>query len=105
MASYVSAGPADGFEPGTARCVKVAGVPVAVFNCDGRFYATDDTCTHARASLSEGEIYAGECQVECPLHGAVFDLATGAALALPAVTPVRTYPVVVEAGEVRVALE
>lgn len=72
--------------------------PVAVFNDDGRFYALSDTCSHATASLSEGEV--NDCQVECPLHWARFDLATGRALSLPALLPVRTYPVRIAAGQV-----
>lgn len=55
---------------------------VAVFNDGGRYYALDDTCPHAEASLSEGWIEDG--LVECPLHQALFDLATGAVLSPPA---------------------
>ena len=49
---------------------------IALINCEGKFYAIDDLCSHAEASLSEGEVY--DCKVECPLHGAEFDLNTGA---------------------------
>ena len=40
---------------------------IALFNCEGKFYAIDDLCSHSEASLSEGEVY--DCKVECPLHG------------------------------------
>ena len=69
---------------------------IALFNCEGKFYAIDDLCSHAEASLSEGEVY--DCKVECPLHGAEFDLNTGEAVTLPATKPVKTYPVYVEDG-------
>ncbi|MGE5675591.1 MAG: non-heme iron oxygenase ferredoxin subunit [Mycobacterium leprae] len=69
--------------------------PIAVFLCDGQYYAIDDTCTHDDASLAEGECLDG-CRVSCPLHGAQFDIKTGAALTLPAVTPVETYKVTVD---------
>ncbi|HET9375882.1 MAG TPA: bifunctional 3-phenylpropionate/cinnamic acid dioxygenase ferredoxin subunit [Chthoniobacterales bacterium] len=67
---------------------------IAVFNVAGRFYAISDICTHAEASLSEGTV-DGET-VECPLHGACFDLRTGEALTPPAVDPVQTFPVVIQ---------
>ena len=41
---------------------------IALINCEGKFYAIDDLCSHSEASLSEGEVY--DCKVECPLHGA-----------------------------------
>ena len=62
---------------------------IALFNCEGQIYAIDDMCSHAEASLSEGEVY--DCKVECPLHGAEFDLKTGKATTLPATKPVVTY--------------
>jgi nitrite reductase/ring-hydroxylating ferredoxin subunit len=76
--------------------------PVAVFNLDGEFYATDDTCSHAESSLADGYIEDGA--VECILHFARFCIKTGAALSAPAVDPVRTYPVKVEDGVVLVDL-
>ncbi len=61
-------------EPGRAKRVEVGEEPIAVFNLDGEYYAIGDTCSHEEASLSEGDIF-GDC-VECPLHGAEFDLKT-----------------------------
>lgn len=88
---------------GSGRCFTVNGKKIAVFRVGDAFYAVDDTCTHAEASLSEGEVSGHE--VECPRHGARFDLRTGEALCLPATRPVDTYPVRVEDGEVLVAVE
>ena len=62
---------------------------IALFNCEGQIYAIDDMCSHAEASLSEGEVY--DCRVECPLHGAEFDLKTGEAVTFPATKSVNTY--------------
>ena len=62
---------------------------IALFNCEGKYFAIDDMCSHAEASLSEGEVY--DCKVECPLHGAEFDLETGEAVTLPATKSVNTY--------------
>ncbi len=87
---------------GSATCVLVKRRKIALFHVDGKIFATDDTCTHADASLTEGCV-EGQ-QVICPLHGARFDVTTGAALTRPAVTPVDTYPVKVENGEIFVEL-
>jgi len=83
----------------------IDGVPVAIFNLDGAFYALDDTCSHQEASLSEGDLDPDRCAIECPLHGSSFDLRTGEPLSLPAVEPVRAHQVEVDAdGVLRVAL-
>ncbi|MEP7159946.1 MAG: bifunctional 3-phenylpropionate/cinnamic acid dioxygenase ferredoxin subunit [Dermatophilaceae bacterium] len=74
------------------------GEDITVFHCGGSFYALDDTCSHAQASLAEGWVEDG--QVECPLHGAAFDLRTGEALCPPATRPVATHKVEVRDGQV-----
>ena len=89
---------------GHAARVEIDGVPIAIFNVNGTFYAVDDTCTHAEAYLSEGELDSEACTVECPLHGSSFNLTTGDPLSLPAVEPVRVHRVVVENGMLRVAI-
>jgi nitrite reductase/ring-hydroxylating ferredoxin subunit len=76
--------------------------PIAVFNVDGEFFATDDTCTHAQSSLAEGFIDGDT--VECEMHFATFCIRTGAALTPPAVIPLKTYPVTVVDGSVFVAV-
>lgn len=68
--------------------------PIAIFNVDGVLYAIDDTCTHANASLSEGDLDG--CAVECPWHTSSFDLRTGKPSSLPATKPVRTHAVEVQ---------
>jgi 3-phenylpropionate/trans-cinnamate dioxygenase ferredoxin subunit len=80
---------------GKVKCVVVKRQRIAIFNCGGEFFAIEDTCSHAEASLSEGEVIGG-CRVVCPLHGAQFDIKTGAALTFPAVTPVETYKVTLD---------
>lgn len=90
--------------PGHAARVEIDGVPIAIFNVDGEFFAIDDTCTHQEASLSEGDLDLDRCAIECPLHGSAFDLRTGDILSLPAVEPVRVHRIEVSDGVVRVAL-
>lgn len=90
------------FEEGQGMKVCHGGQVVAVFLAEGSLYAVDDRCSHAEASLSEGEVF--DTEVECPLHGAIFDLATGEALTFPATRPVATYPTRVEEGVVLVEM-
>src|SRR5262245_575212 len=82
---------------GQGKAVSVAGKNLALFNCNGTFYAVDNECTHRGASLAEGDC-AGD-QVACPLHGAVFHLPTGQPLSPPARTPVKTYKVQIVGDE------
>ncbi len=76
---------------------------IAVFNVAGTLLAIRDVCTHAEASLSEGRV-EGET-VECPLHGACFDLRTGEALTPPAIEPVQTFRVVLQEDDICVEVE
>lgn len=87
---------------GESLKTRVGGELVAVFRVEGKLHALADTCSHAQASLSEGEISLGA--VTCPLHGARFDLDTGEALSLPATRPVQTFAVEIEDGEIVVTI-
>jgi 3-phenylpropionate/trans-cinnamate dioxygenase ferredoxin subunit len=89
---------------GHAARVEIDGVPVAIFNVNGEFHAVDDTCSHAEAYLSEGELDCDSCTIECPLHGSTFDLTSGEPLTLPAVEPVRVHRVSITDGMLSVAL-
>ena len=83
--------------------VKVGEHRVAVFRVGDAVYALGDRCSHAEASLAEGELWDGA--VECPRHGSEFDLETGVPGSLPATAPVPTYEVTVEGGTVFLTLE
>jgi 3-phenylpropionate/trans-cinnamate dioxygenase ferredoxin subunit len=76
---------------------------IAMFRIQDDVYAIGDRCSHAEASLSEGEVWGDT--VECPRHGSEFDLKTGDALSLPATQPVPVYPVSIENGTVFLELE
>lgn len=88
--------------PGSVIRVQAAGRAIALYNLGGDFYATDEICTHAYASLADGFI-DGEA-IECPLHGATFSIKTGAALTSPAVEPLATYPVLIEGEDILVGV-
>ncbi|MCH8197874.1 MAG: bifunctional 3-phenylpropionate/cinnamic acid dioxygenase ferredoxin subunit [Proteobacteria bacterium] len=82
--------------------VTVGEFVLAIFNHGGSFYATDDTCTHAFASLADGYVEDG-C-VECPIHAARFEIATGKVVGPPAEEDIKTYPVRVEGEDIYVEL-
>ena len=76
---------------------------IALYNINGTIYATDDTCTHELASLSEDGCLDGE-QVVCGWHFCSFNVPTGAACNSPCIVPLKTYCVVVVDGAVHVEL-
>ncbi|MEA3502423.1 MAG: non-heme iron oxygenase ferredoxin subunit [Actinomycetota bacterium] len=78
--------------------VEAGGESIAVFRLGESVHAIGDRCSHAEASLAEGEVFDGE--VECPRHGSPFDLETGEPGALPATTAVPVYPVAMRNGVV-----
>jgi len=77
---------------------------VAVYNVNGVFYATDDACSHGNASLADEGTLVGDV-VECGWHHGCFSVITGEALRFPALTPLRTYPVLVEEGDLLVEVD
>jgi len=91
MGTFVRVAKTSAIPNGAGAYFDVDGAPIAIFHVDGQYYATTDICTHEEASLSEGEL-EGEI-VECPLHGARFNVRTGDVKALPAVVKLQTYPV------------
>ena len=86
---------------GGAIKVEKEGLILAVFNLGGRFFVTDDSCTHGPGSLSEGEI-DGEV-VECNFHNGAFHIPSGRVEAPPCMVPLRTYAVQLIDGKVCIA--
>jgi len=89
--------------PGHVKAVEAGYEDVALCNVDGQIYAIADVCTHDDGPLGEGCLHGD--QVECPRHGARFDVRTGAALSLPAVVAVLTFEVRVEGDDIFVDVE
>ena len=86
-------------KPGTARRFDVGPHRIAVVRIGDDFYALGDRCSHADYSLSEGDVWEDEREIECPKHGSTFSLETGKPLTLPATRPVPVYKVRVEGDE------
>ena len=78
------------------------GTRITLANVAGTLFAIDDTCTHRGCSLGDGKLDGST--VQCACHGSRFDVTTGAVVRGPAADPVRSYPVHVGDGEVRVDL-
>ena len=101
--AFTSVAKAADTTPGTITVHEVNGTRIALCNVNGRFYAIADVCTHDGGPLDQGELE--DNLVECPRHGARFDVTDGRAVTLPAVVPVKTYKVQVEGADVMVDVE
>jgi 3-phenylpropionate/trans-cinnamate dioxygenase ferredoxin subunit len=88
--------------PGTLKAVVVKMQPLVLANVDGDIYALEDQCSHQEYPLSDGEIDGGE--VVCLHHGARFDARSGKNKGLPAVRPVKVFPVQIRDGDIYVEL-
>ncbi|MEZ4770847.1 MAG: non-heme iron oxygenase ferredoxin subunit [Caldilineales bacterium] len=97
---------ADGEIPvGGNKVVTVDDMEIAVFNVDDeQFYAVDDICTHDGGPLAEGEV-VNTYEIECPRHGARFDMRTGKALCMPAFEPIEAYEVVRKDGRIYIEID
>jgi 3-phenylpropionate/trans-cinnamate dioxygenase ferredoxin component len=85
---------------GCLHATAADGKQVVVIRTGGEYFAMEDKCSHQDFPLSDGEVEDGV--IECIFHGARFDIRTGKALSLPAIKPVKTYPVEIREGEVYV---
>ncbi len=101
MASY-PAGAAD-LQDGQLRVVDTPYEQVVICRVEGRYYAVENRCSHDDGPLSGG--YLEGCEIECPRHGARFDVRTGKPLCMPAVVGISTYPVEEVQGQLKVEVD
>lgn len=99
MSEFIKVATLDEVPLNAGKLIEVEGFEIALFNLNGEIYAIENICTHDGGSLGEGTIVNGH-EVECPRHGARFDIRTGAALCLPAFEPTGSYAVRVEGQDV-----
>ncbi len=95
----------DELVDGAATRVMVNGVPVAVVRIGDDVYAIGDVCSHAKVSLSDGEVWCAELEIECPKHSSTFSLQTGEPQTLPATQPVPVYAVSIDDGSGKVTID
>ncbi|HEX2906483.1 MAG TPA: non-heme iron oxygenase ferredoxin subunit [Phototrophicaceae bacterium] len=100
-AEFITVATAGELQPGERMVVELGRRWVAIFNIDGQYYAIEDVCTHDGNPLAEGELVG--CEIECPRHGARFDLRTGKVTAPPALVDVPAYQVRVVDNNLQIA--
>lgn len=99
--AYVTVGKVSEIPEGQMKGVLVQGKPLVICHVEKNgIYVVDDVCTHDNGSLSDGWLEG--TAVECPRHGARFDVTSGKVICLPAAMPILSYPVQVEGDEIRV---
>ncbi len=103
MTETLLVAPLDQFPEGSGLRVEAAGHRIAMFRIGDTVYAVGDRCSHAEASLAEGEVF--DTEVECPRHGSTFDLVTGEPRTLPATRPVPVYAAEVVDGDVYLTID
>jgi nitrite reductase/ring-hydroxylating ferredoxin subunit len=103
VANFVKVASVDDIPNGEALQVETNGLTLALVRAEDGVYCVQDVCTHEQAFLSEG--FCENHEIECPLHGSIFDIRTGEVKSLPATEPLKTYPVKVEDGNVLVDVE
>ena len=103
MPSAVAVAKVSELAEGAFKPVQVNGKRLLICRVEGKFYAIDDTCTHDDGPLADGLLDGHE--IECPRHGARFDVRSGKVLCLPAAVGIGSYPVTVEGDTVRVQVD
>jgi 3-phenylpropionate/trans-cinnamate dioxygenase ferredoxin subunit len=103
MAKLIKIAKTSDLNAGQYKSLEVEGERIALFNIDEKFYAMKDVCTHDGGVLTGGTLKG--CVIECPRHGAQFDVRTGTVIRMPAYVGVETYPVEVRDGEVFIKFE
>jgi len=99
---FVAVAEIGDLENGERLFLEIDGAAIAVFNIAGQYFAIDDVCSHDQGPVAEGNLV--DHSIECPRHGARFDLESGKALSMPAVVDIASYPVRVDGQQILVGL-
>ncbi len=102
MSQWVKVAAVQDVSESQARVVEANGQRIALSRVESQVYAIQDVCTHDGGPLAEGTLWGEE--IECPRHGARFNVKTGQAVTLPAVVPVRTFSVKIDGSDILVEL-
>ncbi len=102
VSKFVKVATVKDIPDGQVKVFSADGVPVLIAHAAGRFFATADLCTHDNGPLGDGSL--DEYAIECPRHGARFDVRTGEVLCLPAVVPIPTYAIEVRGEDIFVGI-
>ncbi|MGW8178776.1 MAG: Rieske (2Fe-2S) protein [bacterium] len=96
--AFVKAARVSDIPPGRVQVVELEEEDVALCNVDGEIYAVLNVCTHDGGPLCDGYLLGDE--IECPRHGARFNVRTGEVKTLPAIIPIPTFKVKIEGDEI-----
>jgi 3-phenylpropionate/trans-cinnamate dioxygenase ferredoxin subunit len=99
---FITVASVDELSNGERLIIDIDGEAIALFNIAGDYYAISDVCSHDDGPVAEGEL--NEFELECPRHGARFDLRSGSALSLPAVVDIPAYPTRIQGDEIQIGL-
>jgi nitrite reductase/ring-hydroxylating ferredoxin subunit len=104
LGSLVKVAEKADFASGEGRVVDANGRPIALFNCNGEFYALDNVCVHRGGPLGEGIVDCNNRTVQCPWHGWTYDLTSGVSPINP-LARVEKFDVTVEGEDIKVLLD
>jgi 3-phenylpropionate/trans-cinnamate dioxygenase ferredoxin component len=104
MSEFIKVATTADLPAGRAVVVEISGRTIAVFNVNGALYALDNTCMHRGGPLSEGFVDQNNLTVQCPWHGWIYSLASGAS-PIDSMARVEKFDVIVEGDDVKVALD
>ena len=102
MANFVEVAKTNEIKPGEGKLIEIDDNKIALFNCEGSYYAIQNTCTHQGGPLCEGDLEGDK--VICPWHGAEFDVKTGNVLGPPAEESVKSYRVQVDGDSIKIEI-
>jgi len=103
MGEFIALAKADAIPEGEARVYELGELRLAVCHVEGAYYCIEDVCTHDDGPLGEGCLVGHE--IECPRHGARFDVRNGKVTRMPAASPVETFPLKIEDGQILVEVD
>ena len=99
MNKFIKVATLDQIPVGGSHLVEIEEYRIALFNLAGELFALEDLCTHDGGPLVEGEVLNG-CEIQCPRHGARFDIRSGAAISFPAFEATNSYAVRIQGNDV-----
>lgn len=103
MPETVKVAAASEVPDGGRKSIVVDELPALLLHIGDDWYCIEDVCTHDGQPLTDGPV--ADCQITCPRHGAMFDVRTGKATKMPAIEPIRTFPVTIRDGDVYVEVD
>jgi 3-phenylpropionate/trans-cinnamate dioxygenase ferredoxin component len=104
VANYIKVCREDEVTEGQTRAVTVNDQPLILAKQDGRVYALEGICSHDGGEFEAGK-HVVDCQIECPRHGARFDIKTGEATRMPAIVGINSYEIKIDNGDVYVGVD